>query len=126
MLIWELFEGFAASYTPSNSDETIGTRLKHYLEQNYHQKDLSLTMVAEVFKLSPTYLSSTFKSAYGQGVLEYLNQVRIDHAKALLTETDIPIAEISDRTGFSNYTSFSRVFKRITGISAKDYRNKKI
>ena len=83
-------------------------------------------MVTEVFKLSPTYLSSTFKSANGQGVLEYLNQVRIDHAKALLTETDIPIAEISDRTGFSNYTSFSRVFKRITGISAKDYRNKKI
>lgn len=74
----------AASYTPSNSDETIGTRLKHYPEQNYHQKDLSLTMVAEVFKLSPTYLSSTFKSANGQGVLEYLNQVRIDHAKHCL------------------------------------------
>lgn len=125
-LIIELFEGFAQSYTPSNPDETIGTRLKHYLEQNYYQKDLSLTMVSEEFKLSPTYLSSMFKNANGQGVLEYLNHVRIDHAKALLTETDIPISEISDRTGFSNYTTFSRVFKRITGISAKDYRSKRI
>lgn len=96
-------------------------RVKRYIDDNY-QLDISLLILADRFKLSPSYLSTMFKKAHGTGIVDYTNRLRIEKAMELLRDSDMPIQEIAEKTGFSNYNSFSRVFKKEVGISAKDYR----
>jgi len=57
-------------------------------------------------------------------VAEYIRNQRIQHAQRLLKETDTPITDIAYAVGFSDYNHFSRIFKQITGVSARLYRKK--
>lgn len=57
------------------------------------------------------------------GVTEYITQVRIENAKEMLKNTHLPIKTVGEKSGFTTYSSFSRVFKKECGMSAKDYRN---
>ena len=96
-----------------------------YIEENL-DKDLSLTYLSDVFKKSPSYLSGLFKSENDIGLAEYINLARINEAKRLLEETDIPVNVISAKVGFLSYSSFSRVFKKIVGVSASEYHKNHI
>lgn len=106
---------------PSSSD-SVAVKIKEYIDCNY-KKELSLQYLADVFRLSPAYLSTLFKNANGTGVVDYINRVRINKAKELLKNTEMSIKDISEESGFTNYNSFARVFKKVTGISAKDYKH---
>ena len=56
------------------------------------------------------------------GIAEHIKNLRIEEAKRLLAETDLPVSRIADRVGFTDYNYFCRVFKRETGMPAKKYR----
>ena len=60
----------------------------------------------------------------GINLIEYVNQQKIEEAKRLLRESTLKLYEISDMLGFNNSFYFSRVFKKVTGMTPKDYRNK--
>jgi AraC-like DNA-binding protein len=109
----------------SDMDERVGYKIKNYIDQNY-TADLSLVYISDVFRLSPSYLSTLFKSCTGTNVIEYLNSVRINKAKEYLETTDIPVYTVGAKVGFTNYNTFSRVFKKFSGMSAKEYRNLKL
>ena len=63
-----------------------------------------------------------FKQKYGITVVDYLTDLRVEEAKKLLVETDMTVSEISDETGFSDTSYFSKVFLRTVGISPTAYR----
>lgn len=95
-----------------------------YMEANYNQR-ITLEKVAEVVALNPVYLSYLFKKVKGVNFSEYLNDVRIREAKQLLLSSTYRISEISEMVGYKEARYFSELFKKRTGISPNEYRNKK-
>ena len=93
-----------------------------FLDANYGDPDLSLTMVADTFQISVPYLSSLFKASAGVNFSNYVEDVRIEKAKGLLKNTSLSVGEIAAATGYSSTNSFSRAFRRVTGDSASEYR----
>lgn len=86
--------------------------------------DLSLKSLAEQLNVNASYLSSLFKKEMGISLTEYVNTARITHAQILLYTTDQPIKNIALQCGISDMYYFSRMFKRITGVTPKVYRDK--
>jgi len=71
--------------------------------------------------LTPNYLSALFKKSCSIGFTEYITQKKISRAKALLLEQDYKIYEVADRLGFESAFYFSKVFKKVEGVSPRDY-----
>ena len=94
-----------------------------YLRENYSKK-VTIEELSNNFFLSKSYLSSLFKKATGSGVVEYLQHIRIERACELLTNTTLSIAEISTQVGYTDYRFFNKSFKKITGVTAHEYRKK--
>lgn len=95
--------------------------VKAYLEEHYRQK-LSLESVAAVFFIDKSYLARRFKEQYGVTLTTYLQQVRITHAKQMLRFTDKSIEEIGLECGVGEPAYFSRVFRKLEGVSPSQYR----
>ncbi len=93
-----------------------------YIEQHYKEK-LTLTDVAEKVYVSHWHLSKLLNST-GKSFSDVLNEIRIENAKELMEDLSLHIADISDRVGFADTAHFSRVFKKYTGMSANEYRNR--
>lgn len=94
-----------------------------YIHEHIHER-IFLQDIADTFGISPNYLSQLFKKHMNVGISEYITLQKIDESKKLLKETNLKIYEISDRLGFESSFYFSKVFKKITGFSPKDYRNR--
>ena len=94
-----------------------------YLRENYSKK-VTIEELSNNFFLSKSYLSSLFKKATGSGVVEYLQHIRIERACELLTNTTLSITEISTQVGYTDYRFFNKSFKKITGVTAHEYRKK--
>ncbi len=86
------------------------------------QYDIKLSYIAECFHYNEQYLGRLFKMKTGKTYNEYLNSVRIDEAKHLLTKTNEPIIDISLKVGFNNVTYFNRIFKKLVGVTPGEYR----
>ena len=72
--------------------------------------------------LNPAYFSTLFRQSCGSTFKEYLNIVRIEESKRLLANTDYSIIDIAVAVGFDNQSYFSKVFKKYTGLTPKQYR----
>ena len=94
-----------------------------YLRENYSKK-VTIEELSNNFFLSKSYLSSLFIKATGSGVVEYLQHIRIERACELLTNTTLSITEISTQVGYTDYRFFNKSFKKITGVTAHEYRKK--
>lgn len=93
-----------------------------YIEEHYAQK-LTLQEVADKCYVSQWHLSKLINKYTGNTFYELLNNVLIEKAKALLNDPKLKIGDIVDMVGYSDAAHFSRVFKRIVGVSANEYRN---
>lgn len=98
------------------------TEIVKYIEQNY-PSDLSLQEVAGKFQVSREYVSRRFKQEYGINFSDYIVSVRIEKAKLLMQNPGLKLAQISEMVGFHDVKYFSKVFKKHTGHSPKDYRD---
>lgn len=94
--------------------------VKEYIRENYN-KDISLTEVASKVYLNPNYFSDLFKRKVGKNFLDYLLELRIEISKELLKKPGIKIYEVANEVGYKEHASFNRAFKRIVGISPKEY-----
>ena len=90
--------------------------ITEYIEQNYSEA-ISLSRLSAHFGLSVSYIARLFRKELGQTPSAYVNVVRVSAASTLLTETDLSVTEIAEKTGFSDVYYFSRVFKKIVGCS---------
>ena len=90
--------------------------------QEHLSEEISLTVLAEEFHLSAQYISQLFKNEIGVNFLTYLTSIRMEQARKLLLSTSLSIAEISEKTGYSDYRVFTKVFKKIEGVTPSQYR----
>jgi len=84
--------------------------------------DLSLKANAEALNVNASYLSSLFKKETGSTLTDYVNRKRIEHAIFLLSSTDISISAIGQRCGIQDDNYFTKIFKKYTSLSPKQYR----
>jgi len=118
----ELRDGLCQRFATHNKDykNRIVINVKKYITEHIEEK-LTLNKVAEVFNFSPNYLSVLFSKYNDVGFNDYINQGKIEAAKEMMKDKDLKIYEISDALGFESAFYFSRVFKKVTGISPRDY-----
>jgi two-component system response regulator YesN len=95
----------------------------HIIEHEY-AKDPSLADLAARLEVTSTYLSRLFKEELGKNFKEYLTEFKIEQAKRLLEETDLPIETIARQVGYHNHNQFARMFKKSEQLSAMEYRNR--
>ncbi len=100
----------------------IVTNVKKYLSEHINEK-LALEKVAAVFGISPNYLSQLFGKYNDLGFSEYVNSQKIQKSKELLATGNYKIYEVADILGYENSFYFSKVFKKVEGISPTDYLN---
>lgn len=110
---------------PAPTSKLTPSLITQYIAAHY-MENLYLDHMAETFDTSPKYFSSYFKKTFNVNFVEYLNKVRINHAKELLRHTDLTIAEIGERTGYMNATTFTSTFKKYQGITPSEYRKKPV
>ncbi len=92
-----------------------------YIKTHY-QKDISLVDVSRQVDVSPYYFSKIFKDSTGENFIDYLTNLRMEKAKALLKETDSSIKEICVQVGYSEPNYFSRTFKKNVGVTPTEYK----
>lgn len=96
-------------------------RVLDFIADNY-ESDLSLAELARVAEMSTFHFAREFKRATGTSPHQYLIKFRVERAKALLTESEIPLVEVGSRSGFSHQSHFTRLFHRLTGMTPQSYR----
>ena len=92
-----------------------------YISEHYGEK-IYIETLAEMITVSPDYFTKMFKDSIGKTPIDYINGIRINYALAMLSETDIPVNEISDKLGFSNPNYFHKIFKQYMVTSPLAYR----
>ncbi len=95
-----------------------------YLLQNF-TGDLSLDTVAAQSGYTPNYFSKLFKELTGRTYIDFLNSLRVNYARMLLTSTNDSVLEISQNSGFDSPSNFARVFKELTTETPLSYRKKR-
>lgn len=94
---------------------------KQYIQENYG-RNITLEDVCGAVGFSSAYFSALFKKETGEGFSKYLTQVRIDRAKELLRETDMPVAEVCEAVGYSDRKHFTQTFHKMTGVNPAEFR----
>ena len=84
--------------------------------------NLSLDSLSDRFGLNGKYLSKLFKEEFGMKFIDYVIGLRMEHAKSLLSDTDMPVQEIAEKLGYTSAIAFARTFRRAVGSSPSDYR----
>ncbi len=93
----------------------------NYIRLHY-SSHISLDDVAKHVHLNASYLSRVFKEEMQMNFVTYVNSIRIEASKKLLIDTSIPLMEVSDMVGFDEQSYFTKVFKKITGVTPGKYR----
>ncbi len=115
-------KGADAASDNTSANNFVVKQAISYIEQHYKEK-LQLTDVAEKVYVSHWHLSKLLNST-GKSFSDLLGEVRIENAKKLMEDSSLHIADISEMVGFADTAHFSRVFKKFTGMSANEYRNR--
>jgi two-component system response regulator YesN len=96
--------------------------VQEIIKQDYTNPLLGMDDAARKLGISAGYLGRIYKGETGHSLIEYINIVRIEEAKALLQEKSISIKEVSRKTGYASTQHFHRVFKKYTGFSPSYYK----
>lgn len=97
-----------------------------YIESDYHNDSLSLEYLSDKYNVSGSHLSMLFKKNAGITFSRYLINLRMKKAKELLLKSDLKIADISVKVGYKDVYYFSHSFKRVVGVSPREYRNNEV
>ena len=92
-----------------------------YMKQSF-KENLTRDQLAGSISLSPGYFSVLFKAHTGVSPIRYLNKIRIDQSKLLLRNTNMPVKQVAEESGFEDSFYFSRLFQKETGMSPRDFR----
>ena len=95
-----------------------------YIEDHYWEETLSLKVLAEQVYLTPQYLSSLFKSCTGVTLGTFMQDYRIEQAMRMLKDPAYRLYQISELVGYKDANYFTRVFKKKTGLTPMEYRNR--
>ncbi|RXF70662.1 GlxA family transcriptional regulator [Arcticibacter tournemirensis] len=112
-----IFEG-----QKEHGDEAV-KKAQEYIEENFHSK-ISVDQLADMFSVSRRNLERRFKKATSNTTAEYMQRVKIEAAKLRLESSRDNVNEVMYKVGYTDTKAFRNTFKRITGLSPLEYRNK--
>lgn len=115
------FGDLGSQYT-MRQKERLSYKIKKIIEENYNQHFLGLCYISEQVGVSTSYVSKVFKEEYGIGVVEYMNELRIEAAKKLMEKEGITIKEVAEQVGFTSDIHFIRIFKKYENITPGVYK----
>lgn len=105
-------------------DNPLPYKIKNYIDGNYCNPDLCLQSLSDAFNITTSYICIIFKKQYQKTINQYINEKRIEKSIDYLEHSDKKIKEISSLIGFPDANYFIKVFKKVTGITPKEYRRK--
>lgn len=122
--ICRIFDSLQSTIMHKMSSKSIIVQgAKSYIKQNYAMK-ISLVDISEYVCISPSYLCRMFKQETGETLNQYITAIRVENAKKLFDDSNLKICEVCEKSGFPNPKYFSQVFKKITGMTPKEYKEK--
>lgn len=119
-LLHLLFEQYGHWSAPSAMGADYRS-IRQYIERSF-MTELTLDHLSSLFSISKFHLSRQFRLLYGQSPIAYARSLRLEQAKAMLTESVLPISSIGDQLGFDSLYAFSRFFREHAGCSPTRYR----
>lgn len=120
MMVEKLCQRIQRGYEEVDTNH-LSKQIVAYINKNFRDPDLNISMTGLHFDMTPAYLSSLFKVQTGESLLDYINQVRIEEAKILLDE-GYSVVDIAEKVGFRNSGALIRVFKKVVGITPGKYK----
>ncbi len=114
-----------AKIKPMEEKNHLVELAKEYMEEHYYE-NLMLIDVAQKAGISPGYLSTLFQKQLSKGFIDYLNEIRIEHACSYLQQNYLKTYEIAYKVGFKDEKYFSKVFKKLKGRSPSEYRRENL
>ena len=122
-ILYALRKEYEKSYVSSSSKDLIVAGVE-YIHSNYAEEIISLPHLATLSGISETYFRRLFHKVYGISPLKYINSLRIARAKELINSGMHTISEVARLSGFNDEAYFSREFKKNTGVSPSEYKEK--
>jgi len=110
--------------TTGSKYSDIIIRAQEFIKNNYSDKDISLHSIAKEVNISPNHFSTIFSRETGETFISYITAIRIDQAKILLKTTQLRTSDIGYEVGYNDTHYFSYVFKKNTGMTPKEFRNR--
>lgn len=105
----------------SSQKFSLNEAVKDYVENNYADSGMSVNEIAQRYEVQPATLSKIFKEAEGENLSQYINRVRLTHAKELLLQ-NVKLGEVALRCGYGSQRTFLRIFKQYEGATPSQYR----
>ncbi len=110
-----------------NTSEIIVNKVIEELDRDCAQK-ISLPQLAETYHISEAYLSHVFKKQTGKSLMNYIAQIRIEKASQLIAmsqkRSSSKFYVVAQQVGYDDYSYFVRVFKKVTGMSPREFHKK--
>lgn len=103
--------------------KSIVQRVIQYVEEHYADSNLNISTIAENMERNPKYISRVFKEETREGILDYINRLRIKKAKALIKSGKFTLEQISGMVGYASMKTFRRAFQKETGMTPAGYRD---
>ena len=119
--IGDLQAPFAAMTHGSGHEDSAIRRCQAWIADNHSITSPVEAMIA-CSALPPTTFARRFRRATGYAPIEYVHEVRVERARQMLETSDCPVEQIGGMVGYEDTASFRRLFKRITGLTPRDYR----
>ena len=101
--------------------ESITDKIEGYVHLHFSEP-IGRNKIADELGLTPEYVSKLYKKETGNSLTDYISQYRVEQAKILLEKGNLTISEVADKCGFENFTYFSTIFKKYTGITPNQYK----
>ncbi|WP_328803513.1 AraC family transcriptional regulator [Paenibacillus silvestris] len=124
VVVFELFDEMKKRLDDKRSmkQDDLIRKINDMIEQHCGNPNLCLNWIADEMDMSPIYLSRVYKQNTMNAVVDVINTMRMERAKDLLKHSDLPIADIAERIGYTNSSYFYRMFKKNFGLTPTDYR----
>lgn len=100
----------------TQEDKKLSHEVENYILENYGDPDLNISILGQEFHMTPAYLSAIYKKQTGKSLLDFINQIRVEKAEALLIEGR-SVVETAQIAGFRDSGTFIRVFKKKRGVT---------
>lgn len=102
-------------------DDNLAKKIDIYINSNL-SKDLDVQTLCDRFSISKTRLYDIASHSYGTGIADHIRELRMKLAQQMLTDSDKKISEVAESCGFTDYNYFTKVFKKINGLTPREYR----
>lgn len=107
-----------------NVDQTFVERIYEIVDQNLENNKMDVQFIADTLHISRTGLHNRIKKILGISTTDFINTIRINKAKEMIRAEELTFSEIAYKTGYNDSAYFSRIFKKITGLTPGQYKTK--